>query len=84
MLTTIQVRNILSRHVGRSVWNPWWTNKTRKNPGNLRTVKVYLDGNQQRVIDALVRAGVEREHINSTPGSPYRDRPGLTVKCILA
>lgn len=84
MLTTRQVRDILKQHVQQNVFNPFWTNKTRKNPGNLRAVKVYLDGDTSRVIQALVRAGVALDDINVTAGSEYRGTGGLTVRCILA
>jgi hypothetical protein len=84
MLTTRQVRDILKQHVQQNVFNPFWTNKTRKNPGNLRAVKVYLEGNTSRVIHALVRAGVDLNDINVTAGSEYRGIGGLTVRCILA
>jgi hypothetical protein len=84
MLTTRQVRDILKQHVQQNVFNPFWTNKTRKNPGDVRSVKVYLEGNTSRVIHALVKAGVDLNDINVTPGSEYRGVGGLTVRCILA
>jgi hypothetical protein len=84
MLTTRQVRDILKQHVNQNVFNPFWTNKTRKDPGNLRTVKVYLEGNTSRVIHALIKAGVNIDDINVTDGSEYRGIGGLTVRCILA
>lgn len=84
MLTTHQVRAVLSQQIQRNFFNPFWTNKTSKTASQVRSVKAYLDGNPDRVIAALVKAGVERRHINLTPGSPHRGHPGITIKCILA
>jgi hypothetical protein len=85
MLTTTQARTIIRKHINTNIWNPMWTNKTSKNPGNVRSVKVYFNGDVRHpMIKELLRAGAALDDLNFTSGSEYAAIEGLTVRCILA
>jgi hypothetical protein len=85
MLTTIQARAIMRRHINPNIWNPMWTNKTSKNPGNIRSVKVYFNGDATHpMVKELLKAGAALDDLNFTNGSEYTAIEGLTVRCILA
>ena len=84
MLTTTQARAIIRKHVNINFWNPMWTNKTSKNPGNVRSVKVYFNGDVSHpLVKELLRAGADLDDLNFTTGSEYAAVEGLTVRCIL-
>jgi len=85
MLTTLKAREIIRRHVNINIWNTIWTNKTSKNPGNVRSVKVYFNGDVSHpLIKELLKAGATVDDLNFTTGSEYTAAEGLTVRCILA
>ena len=85
MLTTTQARTIIRKHINTNIWNPMWTNKTSKNPGNVRSVKVYFNGDVSHpLIKELLQAGATVDDLNFTTGSEYTAAEGLTVRCILA
>ena len=83
MLTTTQVRAIIRKHKTVSIWDPIWTNKTRKNPGNQRSVKCYFLDNYDLLDALIVAAG--KENVKVTPGAQYSSAlgPAITVKCNL-
>lgn len=85
MLTTLQARAIIRRHIKTNIWNTIWTNKPSKNPGNIRSVKVYFDGPPRHpMIKELLRAGATVDDLNFTSGSEHLGYPGLTVRCTMA
>jgi hypothetical protein len=84
MLTTLQVRAIIRKHIQTNIWNTIWTNKPSKNCGDRRTVKVYFNGAATHpMIRELRRAGVDLDDMNFTAGSQYLGAAGLTVRCVL-
>jgi hypothetical protein len=85
MLTTKQARDIIRKHVNINIWNTMWTNKPNRNPGQLRSVKVYFDGDMlSPLCRELLKAGAKTDDLNFTSGSEHLGYPGLTIKCILA
>ena len=80
MLTTLEVRAIMHKH-GRS---DIWTNKTRDNCGNERTVKCYEPRNpltaKELSKELIKKAGYDNVHF--TAGNAGLS--GITVKCIIA
>ena len=85
MLTTLEVRAIIRKHNPsiHPVWDPIYTNKTRKNPGNLRSVKCYYLNNK-KLLNALRRAA-GKQNVTLTPGADWYGAlgPAITVKCML-
>ena len=82
LLTTLQVRNIMLKN---GVYgNSMYTNKTSKNPGNIRRVKCYRMAGDGALIAAL-REAAGAENVNLTPGGECHRSggPGITVKCVL-
>ena len=85
MLTTTQVRAIIRKHkTVHAVWDPIYTNKTNKNPGNVRSVKCYFLNNTA-LLKALQKAA-GAENVKLTDGATHYAAlgPGITVKCVLA
>ena len=84
MLTTLQVRAIIRKHTDSQFVDPIYTNKTRKNPGNQRTVKCYYYRNA-KLLKALQKAA-GKQNVNLTVGGKWygAQGPGITVKCVLA
>jgi len=80
MLTTTQVRAIIRKHKTVTIWDPIWTNKTSKNPGNVRSVKCYFLDDMALVSALRNAAGAENVRITD---SEHSMGPGITVKCIL-
>lgn len=78
MLTTIQVRAIMHKHSIRA--EDMYTNKTTGHTGNIRRVKCY--SSEDALIEELME--VAGWDVTVTEGSSYMQRPGITVKCILA
>jgi hypothetical protein len=86
MLTTRQVRAIIRKHNPSThpVWDPIYTNKTKSNPGNVRTVKCYYHSNTALLKALQQAAGAQNVKLTTGAQHYYALGPGITVKCVLA
>ena len=85
MLTTLQVRAIMHRHIKTNLWNRIWTNRW-KNSGDIRSVKCYEPGDfkQSMMLLKELQAKAGADNVNITAGSEHMGCSGITVRCVIA
>lgn len=85
MLTTIQVRAIMRRHIKTNAWDRIWTNRW-KNSGDVRSVKCYepSDFKQSMTLLRELQRLAGANNVNITAGSEYLSHSGITVRCLIA